>query len=64
MCGEKKLFVEMEEDVHGNVKFGDSSKVPIKERGKIMFKSKSGEQEYISNVYYGPELKSNKLSIG
>ena len=60
----KKLFVDMEEDVHSNVKFSDSSKVPMKRRGKIMFKSKNGEQEYISNVYYIPELKSNILSIG
>ena len=34
MCGEKKLFVEMEEDVHDNIKFDDSSEVPIKEKEK------------------------------
>ena len=64
MCGKKKLFVEMEEDVHGNVKFDDSSIVLMKGKKKIMFKLKSSEQEYISNMYYVPELKSNIVSIG
>ncbi|XP_073103835.1 uncharacterized protein [Elaeis guineensis] len=64
MCGRKDLFVELQEGVHGDVKFGDFSKVPVKGRGKIMIQQKNGTSDFISNVYYVPDLKSNILSIG
>ncbi|XP_057461047.1 uncharacterized protein LOC130751435 [Actinidia eriantha] len=32
MCGDKGLFVELDESISGNVSFGDLSKIPVKER--------------------------------
>ncbi|MGV7343322.1 hypothetical protein PJI17_32000, partial [Mycobacterium kansasii] len=35
MRGDKKLFVELKEGVHGDVTFGDLSKTPVKGKCKI-----------------------------
>lgn len=36
ICVAKGSYSEIDDDVHGNVKFGDSSKVPMKGKGKIL----------------------------
>lgn len=65
MCGRKKLFVELDELVSENIHFGDESKVPIKGKGKgkIPIYLKNWKQDYISNVYYVPNIKINFLSL-
>ena len=58
MSGDKDKFVELDEKVNnGNIIFGDTSKIPIKEKGFILFRLKNGEQKMISNVYYGVEIQ-------
>lgn len=64
MCGNKEFFVELTEGVHGNVSLGDSSKLPVKGKGKIKIYQKDGKPESISDVYYIPNMKSNIISIG
>ena len=52
MCRDKDIFVELDEKVYnGNIIFGDTSKIPIKEKCSILFRLKNGEQKMISNVY-------------
>ena len=63
MCGDKGLFVELDESISGNVSFGDLSKIPVKGRGKILIRLKNGRHQFISNVYYVPNMKTNILSI-
>ena len=54
MNGKKELFVELVEGVQGNVRLGDSSKFPIKGKGKIKICQRNGVLQFISNVYYVP----------
>jgi len=42
---------------------GDSSKLPVQGKGKIKIYQKDGKPEYIFDIYYIPNMKSNILSI-
>jgi len=64
MCRHKHLFVDIREIKDGHVTFGDSTKVPIKGKGKICFSQKDGKIGTMKDVYYVPDLKNNILSIG
>ncbi|XP_020259026.1 uncharacterized protein LOC109835457 [Asparagus officinalis] len=56
MCGIKDFFTELNETVQGDVTFGDQSKIPVKGKGNIMIQTNTGENRYISDVYYVPAL--------
>jgi hypothetical protein len=64
MTGERHMFAAMDDTVHGTVKFGDGSLVAICGRGTVVFRSQSGEQRALANVFYIPSLKSNIISVG
>ena len=64
ISGKNELFVELVKGVQGDVRLGDSSKLPIKGKGKIRICQRNGVLQFISNVYYVPNMKSNILSIG
>jgi len=64
MCEYREKFMELNENVNGNVSFGDSSKVRIEGKGTILISFKDGSHKMINGVYYMPKLKSNILSIG
>ncbi|RZB46593.1 Heparanase-like protein 2 [Glycine soja] len=62
MCSDQSMFVEINEATTCDVSFGDDSKIPVK--GKILIRLKNGSHQFISNVYYVPNMKNNILSLG
>ena len=46
---------------HGNITFGDLSKCPIKEKNDVVFKLQNGRKLCISDVYYVPKIKNDKI---
>ena len=64
MCEKRSMFVDLDESISGNVSFGDNSKTLVKAKGKILIRLKDGRHEFISNVYYVPNMKNNIMSLG
>jgi len=65
ICVEKEAcVVDLDESISGNVLFDDNSKTPIKGKGKILICLKDGRHEFISNVFYVPNMNNNILSLG
>ena len=54
MTGSKEAFSELDGNVTGTVKFGDGSRVAIRERGTIIFKCQNGKHRALTDVYYIP----------
>ena len=64
MMGSKESFSELNGDVTGTVKFGDSSRVAIQGRGTIIFRCQNGEHRALTDVYYISQVRSSIISIG
>ena len=63
MCGMKEAFVDIDESYKGNITFRDLSQRLVEGRGRILIKLKNGEQKFISEVFYVPDMKNNILSL-
>lgn len=64
MTGQRSKFRILDENVTGQVKFGDGSLVSIKGKGSIALKCKNGEEKVLEDVYFIPSLCSNIISLG
>lgn len=64
MTGKRSKFRDLNEDITGEVKFGDGSKVKIEGKGTVAFRCKDGKERLLSEVYYIPSLRNNIISLG
>jgi len=64
MTGRREFFSDLDTDVGGSVRFGDSSAVEIKDVGSVIFTTKSGEHRMLTGVYYIPALRNSIISLG
>ncbi|XP_074337184.1 uncharacterized protein LOC141674364 [Apium graveolens] len=64
MTGQRGKFKELDEQITGNVKFGDGSTVSIKGKGTVSFQCKNGEERTLTDVYYIPSLCNKIISLG
>ena len=64
MTGKLNFFTKLDERVTGKVKFSDDSRIDFKGKGSIMFITKSGVRKMLSDVYFIPELRNNKIILG
>lgn len=64
MTGNLGYFSTLDHRITGKVKFEDDSRIDIKGKGSIFFKTKNGERRVLSDVYFIPKLRSNIISLG
>ncbi|KAL8132353.1 hypothetical protein AgCh_008011 [Apium graveolens] len=64
MTGDRSKLKELDIGLAGKVRFGDGSTVEIKGKGSIMFKTKSGGNVVLREVYFIPTLRNNIISLG
>lgn len=52
MTGDKTKFSKLDENITGEVKFGNGSTVCIRGKGSVSFKCKTGEERVFNDVFY------------
>lgn len=63
MCGDKFVFSELNESFRNMVKLGNNTRMTMVGRGNVKI-NVSGVTQVITEVFYGPKLQNNLLSIG
>lgn len=64
MTGTRSALTQLDEGVHGSVRFGDGSRVEIKGIGSVVMQGCHGQHKVLTYVYYIPALKSSIVSLG
>ena len=54
----------MDENITGQVRFGDGSTVKIAGKGTVLMMCKNGKERALHEVYYIPDLRNNIISLG
>jgi len=64
MMGTRTTLTQLDEGVHGTVRFGDGSRVEIHGAGSVVMQGHHQQHKVLTDVYYIPKLKSNIVSLG
>lgn len=63
MCGDKKIFCELNEDFRQMVRLGNNTRISVMGKGNVRLKV-NNINHVVTEVFFVPELKNNLLSIG
>lgn len=63
MTRRREFFSELNTDVRGLVKFGESSIVDLKGIGSVILIAKTGEHQILIGIYYIPSLRNSNISF-
>ncbi|XP_015578123.1 uncharacterized protein LOC107261682 [Ricinus communis] len=63
MTGKKNLFMTIDESYNGSISFVDDKNIVYEGKGDILIQAKNGSHQFITDVYYVPEMKVNVLSL-
>lgn len=58
------MFFELDKTFNSEVKFGNDTIVPVKDKGKILIQLKDRSWDFIYNFLYVPCLHQNLLRMG
>ena len=64
MTGCREFFSDLDASTTKFLKFGDNSRIQIKEKGEIEVNQKDGSTLPFCNVLFVPKLEANILSLG
>lgn len=63
MCGDKKMFCELNEDFRQMVRLGNNTRISVMGKGNVRLKV-NNINHVVTEVFFVPELKNSFLSIG
>jgi hypothetical protein len=63
MTGARAAFFELDNKIHGTIRFGDGSVVEIEGRRTLVFTCKNGEHHALTGAYFIPRLTTNIISL-
>ncbi|XP_004515992.1 uncharacterized protein [Cicer arietinum] len=64
MTDHKEWFVSIDDKVKREIGFADNSSVKAEGIGKVLIQRRDGNQSFICDVLYVPNMKNNLLSLG
>lgn len=64
MCGDKKIFSDLDESFRNIVKFSDNSTISVMGKRRVTIQTKGDFTHTISDILFVPNLKTNLLSVG
>ena len=64
MAGTRSALTQLDEGVHGTVRFEDGSRVEIQGIGSVVMQGRQGQHKLLTNFYFIPKLQSNIVSLG
>ena len=63
MCGDKLVFLDLDESFRNIMTFGNNFTISVMSKGNIKIHTKENSNKLISNVFFVPDLKTNLFRL-